>query len=290
MNIKYYYYISKAKVDMLGAQLPEWNLPDFNPKIDVAGFSIGADFKSQDRDSLVKKTSNLIAKMKKKKLIQPLSDSSEIKNSMFYEDNSIWHSGLVSFNDAEVSYLLWKYLGGYLFLLAGSPAYIIGEQLFKEVSTDDKWHYSISRTHQIWDEIFHFVSDSFTSNISGLGFNESTCWSIDKKSLNNQGREKMLFLDYQSVNRESEIARIIHSTPELNPLSLGILCVQYLSGFPQIKIDTVFTVFRQINFSRREDLPVWVKALEKVQPDKERWELERCQGIIIGSPIYTALA
>jgi hypothetical protein len=270
MQPKYYYYASKNKIEMLEAQFEKWDVSKISPKLELAGVSIGTDIEVKDNSHLIKRLSRLIKIMNHKKIIQSLSQG-EIEAKIFgfgyYQEESDWHNGLVSFG-SEVSYVLWKLWNDYIILLVGSPAHILGERF---VTESNERPFPMMTPRLI--ERLYFLADSVHDN------------SVQAQRLSEEGKNKTFFLEEEKIKSDSPI---ILASQEANPLGLGILCTQHLRNMPQSKIDTVFTLFKKYTFVRPDDLPIWIKSLQNYSDETIRGKLEKCKGVFTGSPIYTA--
>lgn len=136
MKTRYFYYISKAKVDMLLSQLrySKLALPKIRPKVGVAGVEIEAEISPQARENLIHDTLSLLRLMTRKRLIRDLADSSVIDTREFWHDQGCWFNGLFLFSvEVELTtYFLWRTYQDALILLVGSPLNILGKKLVQD--------------------------------------------------------------------------------------------------------------------------------------------------------------
>lgn len=258
---KYFYYISKSKVELLQAQLTtKTNFSEINTTVEFGGAGVGVGLKSQQNNVLAKQTLSLLKIMSKRQLIKPLPlDSETISSTIFYADKSDWHSGLISqmsehpyennFNYGDFRYftafILWRLLDeNTLLLLLGSPNNIIGE-----------------------------------SEINQKYYVGSTFLIIN-----------YLLMAIGKITQEAE--NTVLSSWELSSfpkaLSLAKFCINNLRDLPKYRIDIVFKVFQKLNFVLPDDLPEWAYFI-KWLPDSEKAIFEKCRTVIIGSPLYTAI-
>lgn len=112
-SVRFYYYISKQKTEMLAAQLQT------SPVVPNA--------------SLVSQVAALFEFMKENCYVKPFSAFNS-DTSSFYIDKGEWRHGLFGFNATRkeiVSYFLWKVVDSTLILLVGSPNNILGESVVR---------------------------------------------------------------------------------------------------------------------------------------------------------------
>jgi hypothetical protein len=88
-----FYYISKAKVEML--------LPQLRIK----------DMQEESSEPLVTKALRLIEKLDHENLVVALEDTNDIAASKFYASKAVWRNGLFYFGtmvSVTVTYFLWR--------------------------------------------------------------------------------------------------------------------------------------------------------------------------------------
>ena len=129
--MKYFYYISKPKVDMLKAQIGTagFSLASISSKLGLGAASVSLTAERQAQ-SLVGDTLSLVKALEKRKALKPSYDLPRLNASDFYHDQGTWKSGLFKFDSIcdqpTVTYALWRVLKGSLILLIGSPNNILG--------------------------------------------------------------------------------------------------------------------------------------------------------------------
>jgi len=299
MNLKYFYYISKEKIDMLNAQLEHKKIQfmNFNPKITFSGFSVTANVKTKHHN-IINDTLSVIEKLNKKKFVKSIDQVSALRKKSFYHDDSIWFNGLFYYDIQEVkiaSYFIWKYWNNSIILLIGSPLNIIGEK------TMQKGIYAPG-THLAWDSVINFMTLNFQTdenNLLGISRLELID-AIDKQKfagipISASDDWEMLFRnspDMPNVEPHHEMQSKYerYNNYELGALDLGLFCVKYLSALPQNNIDTLFKVTRKIDLRRPTDLPKWIAAFGEFSTQANLKDMERYRHIYLGSPIYTALS
>lgn len=290
MQPKYYYYISKNKLDMLEPQLGgRFPQAEVTPKIDLPGLSLSVQVKGKSaEDSTVKRLLALVEKMKRKKLITALPTGKALENSHFYADQSTWYHGLYAFSaplglgDESVrviSYLLWKPWNDGIIFLTGSPQSVLGDTTVRE-------SVQVYQTTGTWSSIFNFASNILrTDEQNFVGASDKAVPVADKVETD------IAWVDWKAndTGLKKEVLPVeISASP--GALAIGILCVRYLSRLPQENVDLVFQVFRSLPFVRRTDLPRWANELinfSETRPELKQM-LWRCKTIYVGSPLYTA--
>lgn len=280
MNTKYFYYISKTKVDMLLSQLRRSKLaiPKITPKVGVAGIEIEAEISSQARQGLIRDTVSLLTLMTKRKLIKELAEDPAINTRSYWHDESTWFNGLFLFR-VEVdlaTYFLWKVFQDAIILLIGSPQNILGEKIVRD-------GVQIPGTSGMYDQILRFVDRNIQPDDIVL--------ATDKRYQDHPYYE---WLNLPSVVLELASDAIFLDEFESLPssskaLSLGFLCLKHLIGLPQSEIDTVFRLFQEYDLEHPRDLLNWGSVLGGFPHITEQLKLVDVRRVFVGSPIYTAL-
>ena len=282
MNTKYFYYISKTKVDMLLSQLSHSKLaiPKITPKIGVAGIEVEAEISSQARQNLIKDTLSLLRLMTRRKLIRDLAKDPVIDTGRFWHDEGIWFNGLFLFR-VEVdlaTYFLWKVYRDAIILLIGSPLNILGEKIVRD-------GVQIPGTSGACDQLLRFVARNIQPDEIVL--------ATDKRY---QGHPYLARLNLPGVTYGVANDAHLDSRLEFLPskpkaLSLGSLCLKHLMYLPQSEIDTVFRLFHEYDLEHPKDLLDWGSLLSSVSHTAmaEQMGLINVRRVFVGSPIYTAL-
>jgi hypothetical protein len=261
MSIKYFYYISKTKIDIIEAQVQAtpFALSEISPKVEIAGVSMGMDLKSQQNDNLIKRTLSLLNAMEKKRLVRPIVDVTDLDNLAFYHDEAVWFSGMFSFKRSDMfshdykdatlldCYLLWRIWGDSIIFLAGSAQNVLGNLAIDGGIV-------LPQTLTLLDSFFRFVEQ--LTRIEETG--ETPQYTME------------------------------HSRHP-GGLRFANFCVEYLSELPQRRLDTVFWLLEKSDFDHRADLPRWFANTIKKLPHKQQAHLERCRRVYVGTPLYTSL-
>jgi len=295
MDIKYFYYISDYKVGMLKAQLNSWelNVPDINPKMEFAGLSFGANIKFRKDENLVRETLSLINRLQKSELLKTL-DTNIPDSKNYYKDESVWFSGIFSFqpfiHKSVGAYFLWKILGDTLILLIGSPCNILG---VGDLESDSNLM-SKGGTPLLIEHLLSYINKvSQRNEIETISDN----LDVDPEWLNkliDLDRISYLARNWDNNEYPNEPLSQLPKRQDENNLKHGmaivLFCAKHLRKLRQQKIETIFKVIMEVKLDRRNDLPELIAELEKIPlQDSERNKLSKCKQVIIGSPIYTAL-
>ena len=305
--MKYYYYISKPKVEMLLPQIKRAKFSlKLSPKVDVAGVSIGADIEKRDDSALVSRLGELIDKMEKKKLLEDVNSSMVVQEGSFLRSKSTWRHGLFFFKGGiptswggsnreallvlTVIYVAWTTIGDTIILLVGSPNNVLGDKVAPE-------GVFIPGTGGVQDSVQTLVNSLQTDEpIADMRMRTSfgEAFSLPNIQLGSQQRYTQEYGQYGLIPLPG-----FHSA-ELFPLSLAQFCFDYLSSLPQASLETVFRVLSiyestQGNFQldledfRSRVRDEWEDEWEKVRQAAEQNGLRRFSRVCFGSPIYTAL-
>lgn len=298
MDIKYFYYISETKVDMLYSQFKQFKLPKVKPKISIAGLELEANIESPTFDNSVTKTTQLLKAMNNQGLIKPLpSESRAIDTESYWHDKQVWHSGIYSFGEPRgdniASYFLWRKFQNSLILLVGSPANILGEKTVEGSAL------VLGRTPGILEELFSFSKliveyiqpDENVTVLSMRGvkteIKEVAEDPKQKQQILNSPITKLNWknIENQKVKNLSDFDKHIYNPAPSRALSLGVFCLKYLCDLPERDVDTVFKIFYKLEMNAPDDLPFWIKELSSLGMS----DLEKVRTILIGSPLYIAL-
>jgi len=275
--LKYFYYISKNKVEMLGAQISGKGPEGASPQRNEVGTAAG---------KLVKDTEAVIAGLAGAGLLPDLHAVDQISPSKFYRDTGEWRSGLFAMNwmgdTPTVVYALYRSLKDALILLVGSPNNILGD---KVVSSE----YFVPGSSGAQIDILEYVAEMFKvdepvavteGRITRYGYRGKMPERSSSPILNP-------FRDDDTLHRHDRPRgpRFMHVIDEDEKgLSLATLCLSQLSQLPTARMDLAFRIFSRHPISIPND-----------QYDREYWarfpelEIDRYKAVYLGSPIYTAL-
>jgi hypothetical protein len=267
MSMRYFYYISKSKVQMLRGQIGSISrLSKLNPKVE--GFGLGVEFgiESEAEEGgdakLAQDTNELIKRLTKSKLVVSLKDALRLDESNFYHDEDVWSHGLYSLKQSDtnsymITYMLWKASRNRIFLLFGSPVNVLGA---REVN-EGMEHRSGSSTI-INDVIESSLQDEFMGAIYDCGKVDSS----EKPSVMVLPGQDSAFKI--NVSNWTPSARFAAKRNVLRGTALAVLCRDALKQLPTAKIETMFKIYHALPVSR---------------------SIAPFDMLYLGSPIYTAL-
>jgi len=300
MTPKYFHYISKAKVDMLLAQVRRrpLGLLSFSPKIEFAGISLGADLKSEANKGLVTDTLRLLKTLKRQRAITAVDAERKLDSRNFYHSEDMWRHGCFYFATLPsftVTYLLWRTYNQSVVLLAGSPENIIGQ-----INIRDGVH--IASTGEAMETL---GSEDFLRAIEQDEPTRSTAYEPD--------------FDDGILSENIDWLHMTHVKSNAAPMAM--FCFRHLTRLTEMRVETVFKVFSTLesvtgNFLSDLNLeyegirsqldeddskkPKWQQGAEHRKFVEEYWKariskakmlgLQNYKTVHIGSPVYTALA
>ena len=256
---------------------------------DLPGFNAGFEAKGKPPDDgMVKRLLDLVDKMKRKKLVTPLSSVKTLETLKFYADQSAWYNGLYAFSaplglgdDAVrvISYLLWKPWNDSILFLAGSPQFVLGEKKIRE-------SVQIYQTTGTWSSILNFADSILrTDNPNFVGSTDRDFSTEDALAM----EVPWVKWGASPLSRNEDVLPVELAAGS-QALASGMLCVRYLTRLPRENMDLIFQVFRSLPFVRRTDLPRWANELMSfpgIDPQLKQL-LWRCKTVYMGSPLYTA--
>lgn len=283
-TLKYFSYISRAKVEMLEAQLRR-GLTLRGVRVVFPGLGDVNWTREQD-DRLAERTRSLAKTMHRKKLVKTLDDEHELESSGFYRDESTWLNGLFSFKGdfsledetaRVVSYLVWRQWSNSIILLAGSPENVLGEKVVR----DGVWAYGTTGT---WATIVNFAE-------TNLRTDERNFVAVADRPAR-RASPGLPWADWDAETfdeGEDEAPSGLFESPR--GLALAVICARYLTALSRSRIETVFRVDERLDLRARGPLPEWVRdVLDEHGEEGDGMELlRRCEAVYIGSPIYTAI-
>jgi hypothetical protein len=272
--LKYFYYISKAKVEML--------LPQLRIK----------DMQEESSEPLVTKALRLIEKLDHENLVVALEDTNDIAASKFYASKAVWRTGLFYFGtmvSITVTYFLWRKHGNAIIVLVGSPDNIIGGRVATQGVNIPSTSDAIDSFGSM--EILEAIDiDEVSSVVVGGGRTGSRIPPATKR----------VSLPARNLLRsDSWLRNMIYTHSRM--IGLAIFCLDYLSDLPEMNIDTVFRVYSKSTSGRGSffnDLKAEYKKGRQEYPtlytdaglkEARRLGLEKLRVMYIGSPVYTAI-
>lgn len=278
---KYFYYISKTKVQMLMPQMAAAVRPNLS-SITLSG-----------QDNLVSDTLTLISSLTSTKLLSPVPSSEPLSHGSFYEDLADWHSGLFSLNwmgnKPSVVYAMFRVVDEAIVLLVGSPNNILGEKI---VSAE----YFVPGTSGAQIEILNYVSKMFdvkepVAVTEGAVHTYSYRGPVPEQTnspIRNPFRASKS--DWYRDQEGPDFMRHgwLSSDEEKKGDSLAILCLSQLRKLPCQKLDVAFRVFSTHQISNPDESFEYGFKRKHYEMAKNLG-LYRYKTLYLGSPLYTAL-
>jgi hypothetical protein len=266
MNIKYYYYISRNKVNLLKGQLiPKAKLSKLGAKAEIPGISIELglekDSAPNDETRLIEDVSTVIQALQKQNEILPLVEEGKLDSSALYSDSSNWHHGLYSLKMTEtdeqlISYIAWKASRNRIFLLLGSPSNILGEAVVSEGS-----EYTLPSSRTVNKIVESSLQWEFVKTIDDCETLEPGEFSLKIDA----EQPPSLKVD---IHRAASPRLIKAQNDVLRGNALAIFCTSALERLPSSQLETVFKIYHVLPVSRAA---------------------APYDAVYVGSPIYTAL-
>ena len=315
--MKYYYYISKTKLEMFINQVKKYKLPGFNIKFSVPGVDLDIKDGNIKIENAISNLNKVIKKMYKENIIKNISNISTKTNSDFIIDNSNWHHGIFYFSTQYcgtiATYLLWKKMDNALFFLVGSPNNITGEKIVND-------GVFISGTSGAYLQILDFINTTIksdeTSSIQLHGRKDSFGHPQDlPDDLNGEfiynGKKynsKLISNPFIQELKTDHPSGYIGDDKEYlffdriidNPaFKINLFCKNQLSNLIDEKIETVFNVFNTYEIDQNEiikGLDFHIEMAEKYDHNRKNLEellllkdeFKTFNKVIIGSPLYVA--
>jgi hypothetical protein len=275
MTIKYFFYVSKTKVDMISAQLPtkRFSLDKFEPKVEFAGATLGITYQGNEVTNLdlISRTIKLISQIDRQKLTKPLSTIAKSSTSFFYHDENEWFHGLYSFRNLRnpafrgtslypkkdplvVIYVMFRIQGRKLFLMFGSPNHILGEKEVNYGTVNKPIELTTMRTLHLFQS-FKDVEETAWHN-----------WDTDSEEETISPDMELVFPRRRAEKPASMQWEVPRDMPNGKGYLLSRFCLKELVNLPRVRIDTLLRIY---------------SVYEHPSPE---WE-----SLYLGSPIYTAL-
>ena len=293
--MKYFYYISKSKVDMLQAQASKsrFNLASISSKLGIgaASLSLSAERKAH---TLVGDTLSLLKSLETKRAIRSSATLPRLKKTCFYHDRGIWKSGLFWFDSTcsqpTVIYALWRVLKRSLILLVGSPNNILGEK----VVAGDCYVPGTSGAHL---EILRFIDDSFRLD-EAVAVRTKKAYTYGSDAPVPEASNSPIIFPAAPKSREEAFSRMhsreardnLRFDPNEKGVNLAFLCLRQLSQLADTHIDTVFRIFSIHDISKPDQIDSsWPAYRDQIVEEAEALGIFDFERVYLGSPVYTAL-
>lgn len=279
---KYFYYISRTKVQMLMPQMPA----AVQPKLSGVA--------SSNEDNVVSDALALISSLASAKLLSPVPSSGILSHDGFYEDRADWHSGLFSMNwmgnTPSVVYAMLRIVEDSIVLLVGSPNNILGEKIVSA-------QYFVPGTSGAQMEILEYVSNMFdvkepVAVTEGKVETYGYCGPVPEQTnspIRNPFRvsKRDWYRDQQGPSFMCDSWSF--SSEEKKGVSLAILCLSQLRKLPLCRLELAFRVFSTYQISE-PDGPVEYDFQREHYNAVKKLGVYRYKTIYLGSPLYTVLS
>ena len=253
-KLKFFYYISKQKVDMLSSQL---QLPSSD----------------SDAKSLVANTRILIDNLKASNNIVSLTDHKTLEAPGFIEDRGSWRQGLYSFfatGEEVVTYVCWKALDSVLVLLVGSPNNILGEKVVRDGM-------SVPGTSGALMRVLRFINNEMKTD-------EPRAVSLEPLpfygSYGNDHNTHALAEGVVELSKApiESLPSTIHDSSGWDFPNVERLCSEYLQDLPLTRIETIFKIYSTFN-----------KTSDTNEYSGQTRTNRNFDTVFIGSPLYIAI-
>ena len=285
---KYFYYISRTKLAMLGPQ-------------------VGIGYRTlddNDYSSLVKEAVRLNGALYEEGMAKRITNPKDISTNRVYEETGVWHQGLFSFNThfdaAAVTYALWAAYGSTLIFLVGSPNHILGEKVVSSglfVPGTSGAHLAIL---EFCDRFLRTDEPHAVRTGPDSRYGHKNIVPLDASS------SKITFQDNSNTGlifQENGIDRFdindaIYAEEDARGLYLAILCLDHMRNLPQMKINLLFTLFSEhtvmspleLEKRARSTEYEWLKNKLIKSAEVLGSQNPNIESVFFGSPIYTAFS
>jgi len=290
--VKYFYYISKTKVEMLRAQADNstFGLSSISSKLGYGPASVTVTAEKQNH-TLVADTLKILNTLEKNRSVSPSESLDGLDSDRFYHDRGSWQSGLFRFDSLcyhpTVTYALWRQLGRSLILLVGSPNNILGEK----VVVGDCFVPGTSGAHLAILEYVGTVLRTDEPVAVRTGPAETYGHDVPVPELSNSSIHAPKALESPEPRGRWRRGYDLEVRQNERGLTLGLLCLHQLRSLPEGNLDLVFRVFSAHGIPRDHELERFGSWKPEEERDRARalglFEYDR---VYLGSPVYTALA
>lgn len=291
--MKYFYYISKTKVEMLQAQVgkPRFSVSSISSKLGFGLASVTVAAEKQNH-TLVADTLKLLKTLENSGSVRPSESLNELNTAHFYHDEGFWKSGLFTFdsmcNHPTVIYALWRELERALILLVGSLNNILGDK----VVVGDCFVPGTSGAHL---EILEYVDNFLCTDepvAVRVGPPETYGKNVPVPELSNSRivLPRSFKSQKQLWRRRFEKEDNLEFRRDERGLTLGFLCIRQLNVLPELQLDLVFRVFSTHGIPNEQEVERFGSwRLEERLAEARTLGLLKYDRVYLGSPVYTAL-
>jgi hypothetical protein len=257
-DIKYFYYISMNKIDVLSPQMLKWrfSLPKITPKVGAFGVSVEAQVETKGDPNLVRRTTKLLHRMHKSNSVLQVNVDHDAPTSKFFFANNVWRHGLFYFKGGtpsiwygrtaqteskedilvvSVIYFAWTMIEDTLIILVGSPSNILGIKIAPEGI-----FIPIPGTGGVHQVVQDLVNSLRTDEPHAISRELSLLDSVSARSLG--GVELGLSNLYVEEYGNEPLPLPGLGGYDSYPLYLATFCFKYLSNLPETRLESVFRV------------------------------------------------
>lgn len=302
MDLSYFEYISKTKVEMLEAQLAKRRfMRGLAAKISLFGVTAEVSAENEADESLVRRALSLVQALDRRSLIYSIGEEEELDTTKFYQDQSTWAHGLFSFSGdiggfradgggwdrseaSLISYFVWRRWRDSIILLAGSPLNVLGES---QICGDAR----APGTSSTWNSVKRFAKHVFPRDADERPYIQTT--SAEAR----QRHSETDWVDWRP-RTHGLMAEPLRS-PLLPPswahvprsVELGFLCTALLNELPRTTIRLTFRILEKLDVPSMENHAALITREFDESADNQSWkgELGACRSLYIGSPIAVSL-
>jgi hypothetical protein len=294
LDIKYFYYISPPKLEMLATQL-------------------GLTFSGSAVKDVVRDVHKITTALQASGLIEELQPDRKVETGRFYISTETWRHGLFYFKAGYsskkplvtgVMYALWTTHAGSVLLLVGSPNHILGEKVVQQ-------GVFIPGTSGAVDKVFQIAGRLSVDEPALVTGKDMGRWRYsDVPGYEIRASDKVGDRDEDEIRQRLPLPYSWDSGR--NALSLAILCFRHLGQLSSTRVEVLFRLFAKesaAGLSLQDDFDAcrnkWLnydfirekpehlaeeKAIwERIAMEVGRFQLKQYKDIYIGSPVYTAL-
>jgi hypothetical protein len=285
-ELKYFYYISRPKIDMIGPQL---GMSPVSSPADVPWHTLEIARQLENRGS-----------------VRSIESEVPLETNAFYKSTSVWRHGLYYFRTHDiitVSYIMWATHRNYLILLVGSPYNILGEKVARDGIFVPGTSGAIDAIHQLLDSMRvdepHYAErEGPDRNQSGDPFPDIKI-ERDKRE-DEYGVAMNLALAEAHVRTEDALRKATvpgyesevrwqSATPAL---PIAVLCASHFSALPEQRLEILFRVFSKYSSAKKnlyQDLVAMARE-PQLRSEIQGLNLRKYNAVYVGSPVYTAIA
>jgi hypothetical protein len=291
LGLKYFHYISRAKIDMICSQL---GLADqLDPQAD-----------------LPRRTLEVVGALEKRGLVRNLDPDSDLERGIFFfRTNSTWRHGLFYFKAYDVtmvSYILWATHQSSLILLVGSPHNILGEKIAQDGVFVPGTSWAIDAIHQLLDSMR--VDEPHYAEGHGRNHGSSDTPFQDIRIQRDTREDDYGFAMHLALSGaliqggDSLTSPIVPKYESKFPkvplqvasaaLPLAVLCASHFAALPEAHLEILFRIFSNYLTTKKNLHQDLISAAREphLRSRIRGLDLRKYNAVRVGSPVYSALA